>query len=45
MEISKGIFDHHFESQDVILRAMVWSVAEQRLAASIPIFERAVFVR
>ncbi len=38
--ISKGAFYHHFSSKDDVLRALVWNMAEQGLAALSPIFER-----
>ncbi len=38
--ISKGAFYHHFASKDEVLRALVWSMAEQGLAAIAPLFER-----
>jgi AcrR family transcriptional regulator len=38
--ISKGAFYHHFSSKDDVLRALVWNMAEQGLAALWPIFER-----
>lgn len=38
--ISKGAFYHHFSSKDDVLRALVWRVAEQGLAAVLPLFER-----
>ena len=41
--ISKGAFYHHFASKDDVLRALVWSMAEQGLAAMVPLFERGDF--
>jgi AcrR family transcriptional regulator len=38
--ISKGAFYHHFSSKDDVLRALVWRLAEQGLAAVSPLFER-----
>jgi AcrR family transcriptional regulator len=38
--ISKGAFYHHFSSKDDVLRALVWNMAEQGLAAVSPLFER-----
>jgi AcrR family transcriptional regulator len=38
--ISKGAFYHHFASKDDVLRALVWSMAEQGLAAMVPLFEQ-----
>jgi AcrR family transcriptional regulator len=38
--ISKGAFYHHFSSKDDVLRALVWNMAEQGLAALSPLFER-----
>lgn len=38
--ISKGAFYHHFFSKDDVLRALIWRVAEQGLAAATHVFER-----
>jgi AcrR family transcriptional regulator len=38
--ISKGAFYHHFSSKDDVLSALVWRVAEQGVAAVLPLFER-----
>jgi AcrR family transcriptional regulator len=38
--ISKGAFYHHFSSKDEVLHALVWRMAEQGLAAVMPLLER-----
>lgn len=38
--LSKGAFYHHFASKDEVLRALVWRMAEQGLAAQQPLFDR-----
>jgi AcrR family transcriptional regulator len=38
--ISKGAFYHHFSSKDDVLHALVWRMAEQGLAAVLPLLER-----
>jgi AcrR family transcriptional regulator len=38
--LSKGAFYHHFSSKENVLQALVWRMAEQGLAALLPIIER-----